>query len=278
MDVRSEARSSGRQPAASGSRVLGGSRRSPHLRRDARRTPRRARCDHGQTEAGVRTERPDSARGRSESSLRARDLQGPRHRRSGRAGVPGARTGRRRVGVRRAHRPPGLGVPHRAARERAGQRHLGRRVVARAHRRQRVVDDGRRRGARPRVPADRLGVGTISTAAIARDRTSTPTASSRSTRRPAAFAGTFKPFTTISGTTTSRRSRCWSRCGMTAGASTPWRRSRRPDSSTCWIARRDGRCFPSRSGRCRRARCRAKRRGRRSPFRRSRRRSRASRR
>ena len=38
---------------------------------------------------------------------------------------PGARTGRRRAGVRRAHRSPGLGVPHRAARERTGQRHVG---------------------------------------------------------------------------------------------------------------------------------------------------------
>ncbi len=47
----------------------------------------------------------------------------------------------------------------------------------------------------------------------------------------------------------------WSRCGAMAAPSTRWRRSRRPASVSCSIAKRAGRCSRSRSARCRRATC-----------------------
>ena len=182
-------------------------------------------------------------------SLRARDLQGPRHRRVGCAGVPGARTGGRRAGVRRADRPPGLGVPHRAARERAGQRDLGRRVVARAYRRQRVVDDGRRRGARPRVPPDRLGVGT---SFYGGDRKGQNLYANCIVALDAATGRIRWHFQTV-------HHDLWDydipaqpvlvRSSMMAGVSTPWHKWRRPGSSICWIARPGDRYFPSRSAR-----------------------------
>ena len=165
---------------------------------------------------------------------------------------PGHRTSRRRARVRRADGAAGLGVPHRAARGRTGQRNLGRGSVARPHRRQRVVDDG---GGR-RAGLVFLPIGSASYDFYGGDRKGQnlyANASSRSMRRPGACAGSFRPSTTISGTTTSPRSRCSSQSGMKAGASMPSRRSPRPDSFTCSIARRGGRCFRSRSGRARRA-------------------------
>ena len=113
---------------------------------------------------------------------------------------------------------------------------------------------------------------TISTAAIARDRTSTPTASSRSMRRP---GGVRWHFQTV-------HHDLWDYDIPAQPVLVTVRHSGRRVDAVAQVAktgfvylldrgRRAGRCFRSRSGRCPRARCRAKRRGRRSRFRRSRR-------
>src|SRR5436190_1991297 len=53
-------------------------------------------------------------------------------------------------------RQAGLALRHDPRARRGRARHLGRRVVARSHRRQRLVDHERRSGARPRLPPDRI--------------------------------------------------------------------------------------------------------------------------
>ena len=145
-------------------------RRLGRRRRAARRlqrgtVPLRPRRRDRQAAPGFRRRRPRRparrARPRDEGPLRPLDdprrrVSRPAHPRHARARGPGAVGAGVRARLRPAHRRHPLDVPHDPEARRARPRHVARGRVEDRRRRERLERHQRRRGARPRVPADRL--------------------------------------------------------------------------------------------------------------------------
>ena len=154
---------------------------------------------------GEPARRRDRRRGLVHDDVASRDLARPRHHGRARPRDGVARTERRHARLRRAHGRARVAIPHGAARGGGRQRDVGAGLVARSHRRERLVDHVGGRRARARLPADSAPPRPTSMAATERAPTSTRTRSSRSMRRRESCAGTASSCITTSGTTTSRR-------------------------------------------------------------------------
>ena len=163
--------------------------------------------------ATARRRRASSSR-RGARSSRSMRRRGRRRWRSARDGeVPMPADLQRRADAVRGSADRRLERPARAACARTTRAAASERWASRARAEAAapgVLADGRRRSRACSMPCSRGPSPTFSTAASARRaRAASRTRSSRSTRAPASAAGTFKPCTTISGTTIcSRRRRC----------------------------------------------------------------------
>ena len=191
--------------------VLGERRRRPHRVGHGRRLPRGGRREDRGAGRRFRRQRTDGSHRRRAArdprrarhpepagallAVAADDHPRHRHRRLDHQRPDHHPRGHARVRprLRRADRPPQVGLPHRAAeRRRVRLGHLAERVVALQRQHQHLVDDERRRGAGLGLPADRHAHQRLLRRAPAGGTTSSPRASWRWTSRPASASGTFR--------------------------------------------------------------------------------------